>query len=63
MSDSLDPSEYVKENRETLRDVIRYSDDDFTRALAIVALVNYGSEPDVDQVKQELERAEEEIRR
>lgn len=59
MSTTPSPNQYVREHRETLANVIKHSDDDFTRALAIIALVKYGDDPDVEQVKTELAAAEE----
>ena len=53
------PDRWVRENRDTLRRIIKHADDQFTRALAINVLVTYGDEPAVEQVKQELEYAEE----
>lgn len=53
----IDPHDYVREHRDDLTKIIKHSDDDFTRALAIVTLVKYGSEPDVEQVQHEIETA------
>lgn len=53
-----DPETYVRENRETILRVIRHGDDEFTRALAIAALVKYGPDPDVEQVKADIDRME-----
>lgn len=53
------PDEYIRENRETLVEIIKHSDDDFTRALAIIVLKRYGDEPDLDQVKKEIDVARE----
>lgn len=59
---SSDPEEYVCENRETLVDIIKHGNDDFVRALALAALVEYGGEPDIEAVKREVGRAEELLR-
>lgn len=62
MSDSMaavDPDEYVRANRETLVKIIKHGNDEFVRALALAALVEYGGEPDIERVRRELDRAEE----
>jgi hypothetical protein len=51
------PDEYVRENQETLVKIIKHGTDDFVRAFALAALVEYGEEPDIDHVRNELERA------
>lgn len=51
-----DPNQYVRENKETLVEVIKHGDDGFIRALAMAALVEYGGEPEVEQVRRELDR-------
>ena len=53
-----DPEEYVEENTEQLSYVITHSNDRFVRGLCLAALVKYGSDADVDQVKQELNQFE-----
>lgn len=53
----VDPDEYVQEHRETLVDIIKHGNDDFVRAFAIAVLVEYGGEPDLEQVRRELDRA------
>lgn len=57
MSQAESPDEYVRENRETLVEVIKHGDDDFVRALAMAALVEYGGEPELEKVRRELDRA------
>lgn len=59
MSAVEDPERYVRNNRETLLQVIRHGDDEFTRGLAIAALVKYGPDPSLATVKQDIERMEE----
>lgn len=54
-----EPETYVRENRETLVDVIKHGNDDFVRALAMAALIEYGGEPELEQVRRELDRAAE----
>jgi hypothetical protein len=58
MSD-IDPDAYVRENKDTLVDVIKHSDDEFTRALAIIVLRDFGDDPNLDDVERELEAARE----
>jgi hypothetical protein len=55
----IDPDEYVQNNREELVDIIKHGNDDFVRALALAALVEYGSDPAIEKVRQELELAAE----
>lgn len=55
---SIDPDEYVRENRDLLLRVIRNGDDPFTRGLAIAALVEYGPDPSMDQVIDDIKRME-----
>ena len=49
-----DPHRYVEENTEVLTDIIKHSSSKFTRALAIAALVEYGDNPDVEQLLDEV---------
>lgn len=51
-----DPDAYVRENRETLVEVVKHGTTPFVRALALAALVEYGGEPDIERVRHELER-------
>ncbi len=53
------PDLWVRENRELLYRIIRHADDRFVRALAISALIHYGDEPTIAEVRRELDRAEE----
>jgi len=52
-----DPDEYVRNNRDTLVRIIKHSNDDFVRSLALAALVEYGEDPDIEKVRRELEKA------
>ena len=52
-----DPETYVRQNRETLVEIIKHGTDPFVRALALAALVEYGSDPDIEKVRHELDRA------
>ena len=58
MSTSPDPDTYVRENRETLVDIIKHGSDEFVRALALAALVEYGGEPELEKLRRELDRIE-----
>ena len=53
------PDKWVQKNRDALRRIIRHADDQFVRTLAINVLVKYGDTPAVEQVKKELDYAEE----
>lgn len=52
-----DPDEYVRENRDTLVEIIKHGTDPFVRSLALAALVEFGDEPDLERVRHELEHA------
>jgi hypothetical protein len=56
MSEPIEPESYVKENREILVEVIKHGDDKFVRALCLAALVKYGGDPAVHQLKREVDR-------
>lgn len=56
--DTPDPETYVRENRETLVEILKHGNDDFVRALALAALVEYGDEPDREAVRRELDQIE-----
>jgi hypothetical protein len=53
-----DPDTYVREHKDRLRKIVRYGDDEWTRSLALAALVEYGDRPDVDQLRDEIDRME-----
>jgi hypothetical protein len=55
--DTLDPDVYVRENRETLVEIIKHGTDPWVRALAMAAIVEFGGEPELDRVRRELDRA------
>lgn len=59
-SADTEPDRYVRENRETLVRIIKHGNDDFIRALALAAIVEYGGEPEVETLRRELDRLEEE---
>lgn len=52
-----DPDKFVSENRETLVRIVKHGENEFVRALAIKALVRYGSEPEAKDAVRELRRA------
>lgn len=54
MSIETDPEDYVEKNAEQLSYVIAHSNDRFVRGLCLAALVKYGSDADIGQVKKEL---------
>lgn len=56
MSSADDPQAYVRENRETLVEILKHGNDDFVRALALAALVEFGDDPDIEAVRRELDR-------
>lgn len=58
-----DPDQFVGNNRETLVRIVKHGDDRFVRALAMNALVLYGSNPDLEDVEREIQRAKEEANR
>jgi len=49
----------VRNNREELVAIIKHGNDDSVRALALAALIKYGSDPEIEKVRQELELAAE----
>ncbi|WP_136688745.1 hypothetical protein [Halorhabdus amylolytica] len=58
---STDGDQFVQENKDTLVRILKHGDDEFVRALALSALVRYGSEPTLHDVESEIERAKEEV--
>ena len=58
-AEAIDPDEYVRNNRKALVRIIKHGNDDFVRALALAAIVEYGGDPDIEKVQRELERAAE----
>lgn len=54
-----DPSEYVSQHRDQLVDIIKHSDAQFTRALCLAAIVEYGADPHIDDIIDELRAIEE----
>lgn len=52
-----DPNEFVEENREALLRILKRGDDEFVRALALSALIEFGQDPDLEDVERELRRA------
>lgn len=56
MSRPSSPEEYVDENTDELCRIIKHSSSRFSRALALAALVEYGTDPSVESVIEDLER-------
>lgn len=56
---NLPPREYVRENKEQLERLIKHSNNDFVRALAIAAFVEYGDDASVESITKDLERIKE----
>lgn len=55
-----EPAEYVKKNEETLLDLIKHSQNDFVRSLALAAILEFGEDPTVDAIVDDLRKIEEE---
>lgn len=53
-----DPETYVREHSDRLVRIVKHGSDEWVRALAMAALVEYGEEPDVDQLRAEIDRME-----
>jgi hypothetical protein len=56
VADDVDPETYVREHREELIEVIKHGDDAFVRGIAIAAILEFGDDPDVDELVTEIER-------
>lgn len=54
--EATDPETYVKENREQLVEILKHGNDEFVRALILAALIEFGDDPDIEAVRQELDR-------
>lgn len=57
--EKLQPSEYVQENEQQLERLIKHSNNDFVRALAIAAFVEYGDDASIESITHDLERIKE----
>lgn len=57
-TETPDPDEYVRNNRETLVEVVRHGTDSWVRALALAALVEYGGAPNKEALKRQIDRIE-----
>lgn len=51
------PNVYVRENKDDLVRIVKHGDDEFVRAMALAALVEFGDDPDLVTVRNEIERA------
>lgn len=56
---SGDPKQFVEENQDTFVRILKHSDDEFIRGLVLSALIEYGSEPLLDDVERALRDARE----
>ena len=52
-----DPDEFVQENMDTLVRILKHSDNEFVRALALKAITKYGNEPQMEAVEREIRKA------
>lgn len=52
-----DPDKFVEENRDLLVHVLKHGDNEFVRAFALAALVEYGNEAELEDIQRELEHA------
>jgi hypothetical protein len=52
-----DPERYVQENSDTLLRIIKHVNDEWVRAMALAAIVEFGEDPDLHKVKREVDRA------
>lgn len=59
MDGTTDPDRYVEENSEELVRIIKHSSKTFPRALALAALVEYGDEPSVEALAEDIEQLQE----
>lgn len=58
-SPDTDPDAYVRENRETLIEIIKHGNDRFVRALSLAALMEYGDDVDKGELRDEIDRLDE----
>lgn len=52
---------YVKDNRDLIVDILRYSQDSFPRACALALLVQGGTERDLNEIKADLDLVEDQL--
>lgn len=57
-----DPRDFVKGNRPLISDVLRYSQDPYARAWALVLLKHGGTERDVRAIEEDLDEIRDELR-
>jgi HEAT repeat protein len=57
--ESSDPTRYVQENEEQLTRLLKHSNNDFVRSLALAALIEFGDDATVDTVTEDLEKLRE----
>ena len=63
MTTPKDPEQYVNENAEQLVRIIKHSSKSFPRALALAALVEYGDDPELNQLLWSLSSSSNTVRR
>lgn len=61
ITNSEDPDEFVRENREELVYIVRHGQDLWIRALCYAMLIEYGRDPSLTQLRQEIEQAREQL--
>lgn len=49
-----DPESFVQENRETFVRLLKHCDDKLVRGLALSALIEYGTDPLIEDVERDL---------
>lgn len=50
------PKEYVQQNKQTLVRLLKHSNDDFVRALALAAIVEFGEDATLESIEADLDR-------
>ena len=53
---SASPAKYVRENEEQLERLIKHSNNDFVRALALAALLEYGEDTTEKSLAKDIDR-------
>ena len=51
-----DPETYARENKETLVRIIKHGNDQFVRSLALAVLIEYGDDPDLQELRSEIDQ-------
>ena len=58
---NTNPTQYIQQNKETLIRLLKHSNDDFVRALALAAIVEFGDNATKESIEADLLRLREEI--